>query len=373
MSKHNNDAPVNVQDVGATSFAEFLMWERSSRDTIDVKKTYCDIAQDLVAGIVLSQIIYWHLPSKKDDHTKLRVERDGHYWLVKTREEWWNECRITTKQCDRALKRLKALNIIDTCVGRWGKSTAVHIRVLENGFLKAWNKAVKEPADSESAYRTREATKGNTGRKRIPKKETPEFPNRKNENPLTGNSRITTLGIPYSTQSKSGNSTSNTSKQYPAAPPVDEMNEEISLNEDEAQQIYKNLIALRVEPEAAQWLISQFPDECRRRVPWWQARDKSKVRKLGAAVRDSIQNPNTKWVMEESPEQKPEFNDAPKLSPRAARRREIACRLVYDQLTPQMQKAADNFGDMCRYIELYHVDELKQIVDSLNGRWDEFE
>jgi len=45
-------------------FNEFLSWELTTRDTIDFKKIYVDIAGDLIAGLLLSQIIYWHLPSK---------------------------------------------------------------------------------------------------------------------------------------------------------------------------------------------------------------------------------------------------------------------------------------------------------------------
>ena len=50
-----------------TSISEFLAWESMSRDTIDVKRVYCDIAGDLVAGVLLSQLIYWHLPDRNGD------------------------------------------------------------------------------------------------------------------------------------------------------------------------------------------------------------------------------------------------------------------------------------------------------------------
>jgi len=43
---------------------EFLAWERASRDTIDFKTAYVDVAGDLVSGLLLSQIIYWHLPGE---------------------------------------------------------------------------------------------------------------------------------------------------------------------------------------------------------------------------------------------------------------------------------------------------------------------
>lgn len=183
------------------SFSDFLLWERSSYDTIDVKKTYIDMAQDLIAGIVLSQIIYWHLPSKNTDRTKLRIERDGHLWIARTRAEWWAECRTTIKQVERALSILRDLGIIETRIYKFKNNPTVHIRVIENEFLKAWDKAVKEPA-AMNTFRTRAATKGNTGKKRVvPKKEITILPNRKERKSLKGNIETPSLGTTYNTES----------------------------------------------------------------------------------------------------------------------------------------------------------------------------
>lgn len=63
---------------------EFLVWESASRDTIDVKRCCVDLAQgDLIAGILLSQIVCHHLPAKNGADNKLIVERDGCQWLAK--------------------------------------------------------------------------------------------------------------------------------------------------------------------------------------------------------------------------------------------------------------------------------------------------
>ena len=88
------------------SFSGFLQWERATRDTIDVKCVYIDVAQgDLAAGILLSQIVYWYLPSKRDDRTKLRVKKQGDLWIAKGREGWHDETRITPRMFDRAKSR----------------------------------------------------------------------------------------------------------------------------------------------------------------------------------------------------------------------------------------------------------------------------
>ena len=115
---------------------EFLTWEQASRDTIDVKRCYVDIAGgDLIAGILLSQIMYWHLPAK-DGGDKLRVEKDGETWLAKGRADWWDECRISPKQFDRASAILQKLGLIQTVVKRFSGNPTVHIRICWDTFLR---------------------------------------------------------------------------------------------------------------------------------------------------------------------------------------------------------------------------------------------
>ena len=122
-------------------FDRFLLWERASRDTLDVKRVYIDMAGDLVAGIVLSQIVYWHLPGR-DGRPRLRVLRDGQHWLAKARTEWYSECRVSPKQADRALALLEARGLIEVRVFRFDGSPTKHVRLLPDGFLNAWQACV---------------------------------------------------------------------------------------------------------------------------------------------------------------------------------------------------------------------------------------
>ena len=104
----------------------FLAWEKSSRDTIDVKKVYIDVAGDLVAGILLSQIIFWFLPSA-NGNSRIRINRDGRLWLAKKREDWWDECRITPRQFDRAISILEERGLIKTAIFKFAGSPTKHI------------------------------------------------------------------------------------------------------------------------------------------------------------------------------------------------------------------------------------------------------
>jgi len=128
---------VNANFLSTMSRQEFLAWEQASRDTIDVKRCYVDLAQgDLIAGILLSQIVFWHLPAKNGAADKLMVEKDGEKWLAKGRADWWDECRITPKQYDRAAAILEGIGVIETRTMRFGGSPTKHIRVCWEAFLR---------------------------------------------------------------------------------------------------------------------------------------------------------------------------------------------------------------------------------------------
>lgn len=119
------------------SFEQFLLWERASRDTIEVKRLYIDMAGDLAAGVVLSQIVYWHLPNR-DGHARLQVHREGKLWLAKGRADWWEECRISPKQADRALRVLEQRGLVEVRLFHFRGVPTKHVRILPDGFLRAW-------------------------------------------------------------------------------------------------------------------------------------------------------------------------------------------------------------------------------------------
>lgn len=129
-----------------TKFHDFILWESQSRDTIDVKKIYIDICGDLVAGILLSQIIYWYLPTQ-EGKSKLRVYKvnsEGKQvaWIAKKRHEWWDEIRISPKQVDRAIKKLKTKGIIEMKVHRFNGTPTPHIRILKKNLLRLLNNEI---------------------------------------------------------------------------------------------------------------------------------------------------------------------------------------------------------------------------------------
>lgn len=128
-------------------FNNFLNWEAASKDTIDFKKAYVDMAGDLIAGLLLSQIVFWNLPGK-DGKTKLRVNKKGYLWLVKKHTDWWNEIRLTNRQVPRALKILEERNLIITWRTNFDGAPTTHIRIDTKGFIERWHEITSEYTES---------------------------------------------------------------------------------------------------------------------------------------------------------------------------------------------------------------------------------
>ena len=90
---------------------------------------YIDIADDLIAGTLLGQILYWFSPTK-DGKRKTKVFKDNNFWLAKKREEWTNEIRISPKQYDRAISVLESKGFVEVKKFRFNGSPTTHIRPL---------------------------------------------------------------------------------------------------------------------------------------------------------------------------------------------------------------------------------------------------
>lgn len=106
----------------------YKMYEQFTRDSFRVNRAYVNIAGDLVSGILLGQIVYWHLPNK-EGKSKLRVFKEDCYWLAKERSAWQEEICITPKQYDRAIKILIEKSLVVAKRFKFNGSPTVHIRL----------------------------------------------------------------------------------------------------------------------------------------------------------------------------------------------------------------------------------------------------
>ena len=134
-----------------TAFQKFSALE--ALEYTQFKHMYVDICDDLVAGILLSKIVYWFSPSKKNHHSRCQAEYKGRKCLVKQRADWWDECRISVKQFDRVKLILEKLGFIsvETHKSEFHKyETASFIFMNEDVFMKAVNDYINQKTQDNS-------------------------------------------------------------------------------------------------------------------------------------------------------------------------------------------------------------------------------
>jgi hypothetical protein len=123
---------------------------------------YIDIAGDLVAGTLLSQIMYWFTPNSNGER-KVKVLKDGHYWIAKRQEDWYQEIRITEKQYRTAIKKLEDKKLVIKKRYKFDGSPTTHIRpnypVLQEEIEK-WKHAVMKEIEEKNITDTPNLTKG---------------------------------------------------------------------------------------------------------------------------------------------------------------------------------------------------------------------
>jgi hypothetical protein len=146
-------------------FQQFLSWEASTRDVLDVKRIYIDLAGDLAAGVALSEIVYWYLPNK-EGKSRLRVEHDGNLWIAAPRSQWWDRCRLSPEQADYALGKLVRKGLIEKRVFKFNGQPIVHLRLLVDGFLAQLQALIAEPA--ENPYQMSAVTDSESGMGNLP-------------------------------------------------------------------------------------------------------------------------------------------------------------------------------------------------------------
>lgn len=150
---------------------------------------YIDIAGDLIAGTLLSQIMYW-FSKDKSGNRKVKIYKDGYYWIAKGRNDWVNEIRISPKQYDNAIKKLKQKGFVETKLYKFESVPTTHIRPIYDSInkeIKKWKCAVAEEIFQDVDLN-------------LPKGEIGISPNGKTEFTQKGNSLTETTNIEYKTE-----------------------------------------------------------------------------------------------------------------------------------------------------------------------------
>lgn len=170
---------------------DFLAIELSDRKNIKLKLAYIDIAEgDIEAGLLLSQIAYWHEPSKETGKSKLRVFKEDNFWIAKGRDDWYKEIRLNAKRFDKASKILVKNGLIEKKIFKFAGDPVVHVRIIWENFLPAYEKQINEYLKQNEEENEGEPYSPlvipKTGKTNLPKREKGTSPNGKKDLPKTG-------------------------------------------------------------------------------------------------------------------------------------------------------------------------------------------
>ena len=91
-----------------------------------IRPEYLDLTGDLAAGVLLSQVVYWFRPGP-GGHLKVKVERDGRFWIAKTQSEWCQEVRIGLKTFIRSMDKLLQLGVVVSKIYQYGNRPVLHV------------------------------------------------------------------------------------------------------------------------------------------------------------------------------------------------------------------------------------------------------
>lgn len=105
-----------------------------------IPHAYIDIAGDLATGALLSQILYLF------PRNNTPIFKEGEIWLVKKREDWWGEIRISPEQYDRSIKILEDLGFVEVKTFKFNGVPTKHIRPLYDNIIAAIEKWGTEQA-----------------------------------------------------------------------------------------------------------------------------------------------------------------------------------------------------------------------------------
>ena len=176
-----------------------------------IHHAYVDICEDLTAGALLGQILYWQ--------PRARIEKDGHFWIAKARADWWDEIRITPKQYDRAIKILQDKGFVEVRTMKFDGNPTKHVRTVAeavNSALESWKiERAKTlfPNGEEPRASKAEAPKTELKPPVVPQAEKTLFPIGQVGSSPFGNNEIDEKGISSYTENTTENYTENTNNQ----------------------------------------------------------------------------------------------------------------------------------------------------------------
>jgi hypothetical protein len=126
------------------------MDQAKERRAVAFRPEYVPVVDgDLGAALMLSQIVYWYLPSSHTGESKLRVNKKSGWWIAKSHKDWEFELGMSRRQSQRCLGVLIEKGLIEKDTFRFNGSPTVHVRLC---LLQGQNLLTDAPTPADFGY-----------------------------------------------------------------------------------------------------------------------------------------------------------------------------------------------------------------------------
>jgi hypothetical protein len=137
------EGDVRLSKLLIDSINTFYALKHKEAQRVNFEMTYVDIAKgDVIAGLLLSQIVYWFTPTS-EGKSRTKVTYKGRRALAKSRDEWYDEIRITPRQYDRAIKILKDVGVVTVENSMYNAKRTPFIMLNEDVLLRLYNQEIE--------------------------------------------------------------------------------------------------------------------------------------------------------------------------------------------------------------------------------------
>ena len=116
-------------------------------------------------ALIFGQIMYWHGKTSRGKR-RLRVEREGYFWLAKSYKDWEKEMLLKERTVRDCLERIEKRGLIEKRTWMFNGLTTVHVRVKYEVLQEALDRVAHLFLDEdESELDRREASIGIDGKR----------------------------------------------------------------------------------------------------------------------------------------------------------------------------------------------------------------
>jgi hypothetical protein len=129
---------------------KFAAIQRAAEEKVCAQKIYIDMVDDLEAGLVLDELMFFTLPRPETGKSGLRVWKDGYLWMAVQRTDWWERKRLKPRQADRAIEKLEAKSLIVKAVYKFNGTPTTHLRLNVPEFFKQYGAVLDTSNPPES-------------------------------------------------------------------------------------------------------------------------------------------------------------------------------------------------------------------------------